>query len=270
MNRETLIQRIRSKRSVLCLGLDPSIDKIPLHLKSSRSLSSTIIKFCTEVVTACEPHIVAVKPNFAFFEALGPDGLVILHEVIQQIHPDLFIIGDGKRGDIGNTASAYAKGGFEGLGCHALTVNPYMGEDSIRPFLMFKDRWAVVLGLTSNPGASDIQLLDVGGKSLFWHVMSKVATFGSIENLMFVVGATRLSLLKEIRSEFPSHFFLVPGVGAQGGNLEEVLQAGLNHEAGLLINASRSILYAGEGEDFADKARNAAFELHNTMRIFLS
>lgn len=269
MNRLALIEQIQAKQSVLCLGLDPDPQHLPAHLLRQYSLTEAVYEFCSSIVQACEPHIVAVKPNFAFFEALEVDGLGLLKRILAQINPNLFIIGDGKRGDIGNTSLAYASAGFLGMGCHGLTVNPYMGEDSITPFLNFPNRWAIVLGLTSNQGASDFQLLEVGGTPLYMQVMRKVASWATPENLMFVVGATRPELLKTIRNEFPDHFFLVPGVGAQGGNLKEVLEAGLTKDFGLLINASRSILFAGNDSNYLIKAKDAAMELHQSMRNFL-
>lgn len=269
MDRQALIAQISKKQSVLCLGLDPSADKLPVHLLEQYTVEEAIEKFCLDIVQECAPYIIAVKPNFAFFEALGPHGLMVLQKIISRIPSDIFVIGDGKRGDIGNTANAYAVAGYDQLGCHALTINPYMGEDSVLPFLQHEKKWAVVLGLTSNSGASDFQLLDVQGKPLYRLVMSKVATWGSINNLMFVVGATRPELLKEIRMHFPEHFFLVPGVGAQGGNLEEVLDAGLTKDACLLVNVSRALLYAGSGTDFAQKSLIEAQKLHQTMRNFL-
>lgn len=269
MDRQSLIKQIRAKQSILCLGLDPIIDKLPHHLRQKATVDEAIIEYCVSIVNACSPHLVAVKPNFAFFEALGPHGLSLLQRIIDQIPKDLFVIGDGKRGDIGNTASAYAIAGFDTLGCDALTVNPYMGEDSVVPFLNYPEKWTVVLGLTSNPGAADFQMLTINGKPLYEHVMAKVAQWGTIHNLMFVVGATRPNLLKEIRNTFPDHFFLVPGVGAQGGDLVEVMEAGLNGDAGLLVNVSRSILYASSDADYAEKAQSKASELHQTMRNFL-
>ncbi len=269
MNRSALLHQIKRKQSVLCLGLDPSLDKIPTHLLHKNSIEEAVYEFCMSIVLECQPHIVAVKPNFAFFESIGSRGIELLQKIIAHLPDDLFIIGDGKRGDIGNTSSAYAKAGFDILGCHALTINPFMGEDSVVPFLQHPDKWGVVLGLTSNHGANDFQMLEVEGRPLYLHVMTKVASWGTPENLMFVVGATRPALLKTIRTLFPDHFFLVPGIGAQGGDLEEVMQAGLNKDAGLLINASRAILYAGSDSDYAKKSKIEAQNLHQIMRNFL-
>jgi orotidine-5'-phosphate decarboxylase len=269
MNREDLIKRIKEKRSCLCVGLDPDIDKLPRHLLEEED---PIYEFNKSIIDATAEYCVAFKPNTAFYEAYGLSGMNSLEKTIKYIHanyPDHFLIADAKRGDIGNTSTMYAKAFFNRLCCHAITVAPYMGEDSVKPFLQFENKWAIVLGLTSNEGSKDVQQLSVNGSPLYLQVMKRVAEWGTASNLMFVVGATKAQMLKEIREALPEHFFLVPGVGAQGGSLEDVLKNGLNKDIGLLINLSRQIIFAGNDSDFAEKAAGQAKLISEQMKQFI-
>lgn len=267
MTRQELIHEIRRKQSFLCIGLDPELEKIPEHL---RSLEDPLFEFNKRIIDATSDIAVAYKPNTAFYEALGAKGWESLEKTIRYIPKNCFIIADAKRGDIGNTATAYATAFFESLPCDAVTVAPYMGQDSVQPFLAFPGKWAIVLGLTSNEGAHDFQYLsDVSGKTLFAQVMAKVATWGTTENLMFVVGATQSEQLLKIRSIIPDHFLLVPGIGAQGGSLDQVVNAGMTKSCGLLVNASRSIIYAGKGLDFEAAAKKEALKLQSEMALHL-
>ena len=247
MNRSQLIQTIRAKKSFLCVGLDSDIKKLPAHLlpkKRSQFL------FNKAIIDATREHCVAYKINTAFYESEGVKGWRAMEETIEYIGVSHFIIADAKRGDIGNTSKQYAKAFFETLNCDAITVAPYMGEDSIRPFLEYTDKFTIVLALTSNAGASDFELPN----DLYKRVMQKTMEWGSVDNLMFVVGATRAEKLKELRTFAPHHFFLVPGVGAQGGNLSEVIKYGSNSDGGLLINSSREIIFADSTKKFAQTA----------------
>ncbi len=258
MNRGALIAQIRAKRSYLCVGLDPDPSKLPTGVDTEAFLSA--------IIGATAPYAVAYKPNLAFFEAMGAEGWAMLKRLIAEIPKGFLVIADAKRGDIGNTARMYARAMFDDLGAHAVTLSPYMGRDAIEPFLGIKDRWAVVLGLTSNPGAEDFETqLLADGKPLYQRVVEQVASWGSMEDTMFVVGATRPDQLAEIRALVPHHFFLVPGVGAQGGSLQEVSNAGLTEDCGLLVNSSRGILYASSGSDFAQAAGRAAKALQLEM-----
>lgn len=267
MTRDELVNQIRKKQSFLCVGLDPVLEKIPHHL---RAFEDPLFEFNKRIIDATAPYAVAFKPNTAFYEALGVKGWETLERTINYIPKDCFIIADAKRGDIGNTSTAYARAFFEHLSCDAVTVAPYMGRDSVEPFLQFKGKWAIVLGLTSNEGSQDFQMLRHADQlPLYAQVIEKVASWGTPENLMFVVGATRAEQLKEIRSLVPKHFLLVPGVGAQGGSLEQVVDAGMNPDVGLLINASRSIIYASSGEDFDLAAKKEALKLQSEMGLYL-
>ncbi len=267
MTREKLVEIIRKKRSMLCVGLDTEVDLIPEHFRDE---SHPIRAFNEAIVQVTHDLAVAYKLNLAFYEALGDQGWLDLEATIAYIRSkgEHFIIADAKRGDIGNTARKYAEAFFERLDVDAVTLSPYMGRDSISPFLGRRGKWAVVLGITSNPGAGDLQLLPVranGDRRLYEVVMERVAQWGSPSELMFVVGATRVAILAEVRALVPDHFFLVPGIGAQGGDLADVLHAGMNASGGLLINSSRGILYAGKGEDAIPAARRAALELRREM-----
>lgn len=261
MERSKLIELIRQRKSCLCVGLDTDPSKLPAGV--------SILDFNKAIIDATRPYCVAYKPNIAFYECLGLEGWSILEETVRYIGNEHFTIADAKRGDIGNTSSYYAKTFFETYGFDSVTVAPYMGKDSVEPFLQHKNKWAIVLALTSNPGSLDFQTLMTEGKAVYEHVLSRVASWGSAENTMFVVGATRTDMLREIRAIVPDHFLLVPGVGAQGGSLEEVMQLGMNKDCGLLINASRSILYASKGADFAAAAANEAKSMQQQMAAFL-
>lgn len=271
MTRAELINEIKRKKSYLCVGLDTDPEKIPAHL---RSYDDAVFRFNREIVEATSEHCVAYKLNTAFYESQGKSGWDAMDKTLSIIPSTHLTIADAKRGDIGNTSAQYAKTFFEVLPFDAITVAPYMGEDSLRPFLEYKDKWTIVLGLTSNPGSNDFQQLNLtdqsGGGKLYQQVMKKIATWGSIDHLMFVVGATSPEGLWEIRTAFPEHFFLVPGVGAQGGSLEAVSAAGLNSDAGLLVNVSRAIQYASSDLDFALRAGEAAAAYHATMSKLLA
>lgn len=271
MTRAELIKEIKRKQSYLCVGLDTDPEKIPAHL---RSYDDAVFRFNREIVEATSEHCVAYKLNTAFYESQGKSGWDAMDKTLSIIPSTHLTIADAKRGDIGNTSAQYAKTFFEVLPFDAITVVPYMGEDSLRPFLEYKDKWTIVLGLTSNPGSNDFQQLNLtdqsGGGKLYQQVMKKIATWGSIDHLMFVVGATSPEGLREIRTAFPEHFFLVPGVGAQGGSLEAVSAAGLNSDAGLLVNVSRAIQYASSDLDFALRAGEAAAAYHATMSKLLA
>lgn len=266
MNRVELISTIRNKKSFLCVGLDPDINRIPKHLLDSED---PIFSFNKEIIDATRDYAVAYKPNSAFFESHGANGWKAFEKTVEYIGKDHFIIADAKRGDIGNTAKKYADAFFTNMNCDAITVAPYMGIDSVTPFLEYENKWAILLALTSNPGAEDFQLQRIQGEniSLYEKVLLQSKKWGSENNLMFVVGATRPDYLKTIREHVPDHFLLIPGVGAQGGDLNEVVKYGMNKDVGILINSSRSIIYAGSGNDFAEKAGVAARELANNMAM---
>jgi orotidine-5'-phosphate decarboxylase len=267
MTKQELIEQIRNKQSFLCVGLDTDLDKIPAHFLS---LEDPIFEFNKAIIDATAPYCVAYKPNIAFYECYGPKGWESLRKTIEYIPKDCFIIADAKRGDIGNTSTYYAKTFFEYLNCDAVTVAPYMGEDSVTPFQTFSNKWVILLALTSNKGALDFQMIkDENGDELFKTVLRKSAQWGSDENLMYVVGATRAEGIGEVRKIVPNHFFLVPGVGAQGGSLEDVVSYGWNNDCGLLVNASRSILYASNESDFAEKATEEARSLQQQMAELL-
>jgi len=268
MNRTQLTDQIKLKNSYLCVGLDTDITKLPAAV---RHADDPIFEFNRRIIDATYRFCVAYKPNLAFYEALGPRGWESLQKTIDYIPKDIFTIADAKRGDIGNTSTLYAKAFFEQMKVDAVTVAPYMGEDSVKPFLQFRDKWVIVLAHTSNPGSSDFQLMknEATGMPLFEEVIRKVSTWGTPENLMFVVGATHPDKMKNIRSLAPRHFFLVPGVGAQGGDLEEISRAGLNADAGLLVNSSRNILYASSGDDFAEAAARECTRMQGEMKHLL-
>ncbi|MCA6435313.1 MAG: orotidine-5'-phosphate decarboxylase [Bacteroidetes bacterium] len=269
MTREQLIKQIRDKKSFLCVGLDPDVSKIPQHIIEDDE--DTIYLFNRLIIDATAPYCVAFKPNTAFYEAYGLSGMESLEKTIKYIklnYPDHFLIADAKRGDIGNTSTMYAKAFFNRLNADAITIAPYMGSDSVKPFLAFENKWAIVLGLTSNEGSADFQQLKLNDKELYLKVIETCASWGTANNMMFVIGATKASMLGEIRKLIPNHFLLVPGVGAQGGSLEEVTKYGLNKDIGLLINASRSIIYAGNGENFDVLAGLEAKKLNDQMKTY--
>jgi orotidine-5'-phosphate decarboxylase len=268
MTRHQLNESITQKKSMLCVGLDSDLTLIPAHL---RERPNGLVEFNKQIIDATLEHCVAYKVNTAFYEALGARGWDALEETSEYIPESHFKIADAKRADIGNTSAQYARAFFERMQFDAVTVSPYMGEDSLRPFLDYPNKWTIVLGLTSNTGANDFELQEMmDGKRLFERVLDTVSKWGSPDNLMFVTGATRPEQLSEIRKIVPEHFLLVPGVGAQGGDLEAVLKHGANETGGLLINASRSIIYAGSEADFAEKAAAEAQQLSNAMRPFFS
>jgi len=270
MNTRELFHRILERKSFLCVGLDPDADRMPVALNGS---SDVLFDFCSAIIDATRDLCVAYKPNLAFFEQYGAEGWSSLHRIIEYIGKDHLVIADAKRGDIGNTASMYARAFFETLGADAVTVAPYMGKDSVEPFLKFPGKWAVVLALTSNKGSQDFQFLQVMDgevqRPLFEKVLKETASWGTTDQLMFVVGATHPDLFKAVRQIVPDHFLLVPGVGAQGGDLEAVCAAGMNGHCGLLVNSSRQILYASSGADFAIKARIEAEKVRDQMAALL-
>lgn len=267
MTREELVAQIKKKQSFLCVGLDTDIHKIPKHLLETEN---PILEFNKRIIDATKDYCVAYKPNIAFYESMGAEGWEILRETLNYIPKDIFTIADAKRGDIGNTARMYAKTFFETYDFDSVTIAPYMGKDSVSPFLESQGKWGIVLGLTSNQGAFDFQFsaLEEGGM-LYEKVLKTTAEWGSRENLMFVVGATKAESLKGIRKIIPDHFLLVPGVGAQGGSLSEVCRYGMNSDVGLLINSSRGILYASNGEDFAEASALAAQTIQSEMKTLL-
>lgn len=267
MTRASIVEQIKLKKSFLCVGLDPDLSKLPPHLLSA---ADPIFEFNKAIIDATKDYCVAFKPNTAFYECHGVKGWQSLQKTIDYIPKDCLIIADAKRSDIGNTSSFYAKTFFEELGADAVTVAPYMGEDSVSPFLEFKNKWVVVLALTSNKGALDFQFLsDAKGEELYKKVLKKTASWGTPENTMFVVGATRAEGIGEVRKIVPEYFFLVPGVGAQGGSLEDVAHYGWNDDCGLLVNSSRGILYASNGTDFAQKAGEEAQKIQSQMEVIL-
>ncbi|RMG83061.1 MAG: orotidine-5'-phosphate decarboxylase [Bacteroidetes bacterium] len=268
MTKQELVRQIIRKKSFLCVGLDTDIQKIPSHLLQ---YEDPVFEFNKQIIDATRDLCVAYKPNLAFYEALGAKGWESLEKTIRYIPEDIFIIADAKRGDIGNTSELYARAFFEKLNCDALTVAPYMGSDSVLPFLNHKNKWVILLILTSNKGALDFQFLplEISKKKLFQKVVEKALEWGNDENMMFVVGATRGEIIQEVRKMAPNHFFLVPGVGAQGGSLQEVCKYGMSREVGLLINSSRSIIYAGNDENFVKKARQSAKALQQQMEQIL-
>jgi orotidine-5'-phosphate decarboxylase len=270
MNRAKIIEQIKTKKTFLCVGLDPDVDKIPSHLLDEED---PIFEFNRQIIEATAPYCMSFKPNTAFYEAYGLSGMASLERTIKYIKTDFpnhFLIADAKRGDIGNTSTMYAKAFFKRLNADAITVAPYMGSDSVKPFLGFENKWAIVLGLTSNEGSADFQQMEVSGGALFLNVIKTCASWGTSSNMMFVVGATKAKMLQDIRTIVPDHFLLVPGVGAQGGSFEEVCKYGLNKDIGLIVNMSRQIIYAGNGKDFAAKAADEAAKISKQMAAFVS
>ena len=269
MNKSQLLEQIKQKQSFLCVGLDTDVNKIPQELLA---MEDPVFEFNKQIINKTAQYAVAYKPNTAFYEVYGTKGWMSLERTIQYIHnnfPEIFVIADAKRGDIGNTSANYAKAFFNTLKADALTVAPYMGKDSVEPFLNFEDKWVVLLALTSNAGSKDFQYLSVGDKMLHQQVLQTATTWADSEKMMFVVGATHPEELGEIRKMLPDYFFLVPGVGAQGGDLQAVAKNGLNNECGLLVNSSRGIIYASNGSDFAIRAGEKAKELQEQMAVLL-
>jgi len=296
MTRLQLVTAIRSMGSYLCVGLDTDPDKIPRHLQDQydRKGADAVFEFNRQIIDATKDHCVAYKINTAFYEAGGVKGWEAMERTVNYIPSTHFRIADAKRGDIGNTSAQYARAFFETMPFDAITVAPYMGWDSVRPFLQYKDKWTIVLGLTSNPGADDFELqklvevgegegVKMGAKELrmsfktMWaaeeylyeRVLTTAADWGTPENLMFVIGATQAEAFERARRLTPDHFYLVPGVGAQGGSLEEISKKAMNKDVGLLVNASRAVIYASAGEDFAEAARRAAAGYHQEMKLYL-
>jgi orotidine-5'-phosphate decarboxylase len=274
MHRNTLTQQIKQKNSYLCVGLDTDITKIPKHLLQNKS---AIVDFNKAIIDATKDYCVSYKINTAFYEVLGSKGWDAMEETVNYIPTTHLKIADAKRGDIGHTSSQYAKAFFETLQFDAITVAPYMGEDSIRPFLEYEDKWTIVLGLTSNKGAADFEMLKIQNGNdehlrseyLYEHVLKTISQWGTKDNLMFVVGATQATELTNIRSIIPDNFLLVPGVGFQGGSLAETSKYGMNKNCGLLVNASRAIIYAGSGENFAEEAKAIAQQYQTEMKTYL-
>ena len=269
MNTAALKAEILKKKSFLCVGLDIDLEKVPAQFQNR---PTALVDFSKAIIDATAPYAVAYKPNIAFFETYGVEGMAALKEVIDylnQNHPEVFTIADAKRGDIGNTSTRYAKAYFETLGFDSITVAPYMGKDSVEPFLAFKDKHTILLALTSNPGSADFQRISSDGTALFEKVLATSKTWEGSEQLMYVVGATQADALQKIRGIIPDAFLLVPGVGAQGGSLEEVARYGLNENVGLLVNSSRGIIYASQGDDYAEAAATAAKNLQEQMALLL-
>jgi orotidine-5'-phosphate decarboxylase len=269
MTRQELIKQIQTKKTFLCVGLDPDVDKLPKHLLEEED---PIYEFNRQIIDATAAFCVAFKPNTAFYEAYGISGLTSLEKTIKYIkqeYPQHFLIADAKRGDIGNTSSMYAKAFFKRLHADAITVAPYMGSDSVKPFLEFDGKWAIVLALTSNEGAKDFQLDEGKTEPLYHHVLRTSSQWGTPDNMMYVVGATKANMFDDVRRIVPNHFLLVPGVGAQGGSLAEVCKHGIiKNDIGLLINSSRGIIFASNGEDFAEAAAREAKKIADEMKAY--
>jgi len=269
MTTQQLVEQIKAKKSFLCIGLDVDLNKIPQHLLATED---PIFEFNKAIIDATHHLCVSYKPNTAFYEAYGLKGWKSLEKTIQYLntnYPEIYTIADAKRGDIGNTSTMYAKAFLEDLAFDSVTVAPYMGKDSVEPFLAFKDKHTIMLALTSNKGAFDFQTLETNGQELYKQVLETSKSWENSENLMYVVGATKAEYFKEIRKIVPNSFLLVPGVGAQGGNLQDVCKYGMSENIGLLINSSRGIIYAGNDEDFAQAAANKALELQQQMKDIL-
>jgi orotidine-5'-phosphate decarboxylase len=270
MTAEQLYGQIVSKKSFLCIGLDPEMSRLPAHIAG---LHFPLYEFGTRIIDATHDLAVAYKPNVAFFECFGSSGwrqLEMIVEYIRKTCPEVMIIADGKRGDIGNSSRKYAEAFYNNLDCDALTVAPYMGADSVKPFLEHPGKWVILLALTSNQGADDFQLLRTGMvERLFETVLKKSLRWGNSSNMMYVVGATQASLLLKVREIVPDHFLLIPGVGAQGGDLDEVVKYGFNKRCGLIVNSSRAIIHADATQGFAEAARNKALEMQRHMQHIL-
>ncbi len=277
MNRKELVEQIFAKKSFLCVGLDTDINKLPECIKNSEEIQGAeaemMFVFNKAIIDATAPYCVAYKPNLAFYESRGIDGMIAFENTIKYLkahYPHHFIIADAKRGDIGNTSKMYAQTFFEEYDLDSVTVAPYMGEDSVKPFLEYENKWVILLALTSNKGSHDFQLTeDKDGERLFEKVLKKSQEWGNDENMMYVVGATQGQMFEDIRKVAPNHFLLVPGVGAQGGSLQEVCKYGIIKDCGLLVNSSRGIIYAGHGDDFAEVAGQKAKELQEQMAVEL-
>jgi orotidine-5'-phosphate decarboxylase len=266
MNRQELITSIKEKKTFLCIGLDTDISKIPASLLH---YDDPVFEFNKAIIDATKDLCVSYKINTAFYEARGVKGWESMQNTLNYIPDDIFTIADAKRGDIGNTSTQYAKAFFECMNFDSITVAPYMGKDSVSPFLEFKNRWAIVLALTSNEGAFDFQYLIDHEQEIFKHVIMKVCEWGNAENLMFVVGATKTEQLQAIRQIIPHHFLLIPGVGTQGGNLDDVCKYAMNNDVGILVNVSRQVIYAATDETFAERAKEEALKLQQQMEIYL-
>jgi len=266
MNKQELINQIKQKKSFLCIGLDTDIEKIPQHLLN---VEDPIFEFNKQIIDATKDLCVAYKPNVAFYESMGAKGWESLQKTIDYIPNDIFTIADAKRGDIGNTSKMYANAFFNTMNFDSITVAPYMGEDSVTPFLEFKNKWVILLALTSNKGADDFQFFTNGEEKLFEKVLKQSKKWGDDQSLMYVVGATRPQMFAEIRTIVPNSFLLVPGVGAQGGSLAEVCKYGMNKDCGLLVNSSRGIIYADNDGNFAEAARKSALQIQKEMAILL-
>ena len=266
---KTLVEQIKQKQSFLCVGLDTDLTKIPKHLLNDED---PIFAFNKSIVDATAPYSIAFKPNIAFYECYGLKGWKSLEKTVSYIktnYPEIFLIADAKRGDIGNTSAMYAKAFLENLPFDSITVAPYMGEDSVIPFLSIKDKWVILLALTSNKGAFDFQFMNENGEKLFEKVLRTSQNWGNKDNMMYVVGATKAEMLENIRAIAPDHFLLVPGIGAQGGNLEDVAKYGMNKDCGLIVNSSRDIIYNDSSEAFATAAANRAGTIQLQMKELL-
>lgn len=266
MDRSQLVDNIFRKKSVLCVGLDTDLGKIPKHLLTEEDPA---FAFNKAIIDATKDYAVAYKINTAFYEAQGIKGWQTMERTLNYIPKDIFTIADAKRGDIGNTSEQYARTFFHTYPYDSVTIAPYMGEDSVKPFLQFEGKWSIVLGLTSNAGSADFQLQQCGDELLYQKVLKTVASWGNPGNLMFVIGATRKEQLQEVRALLPEHFFLVPGVGAQGGDVDTVCRNAFNKDAGVLINVSRGVIYAGSGDSFAELANKEAHKYQQEMAVFL-
>src|SRR5579871_156620 len=267
MTRTELVHQIQQKKSYLCVGLDTDITKIPKHLRSS---PEPVFEFNKQIIDATKDLCVSYKINTAFYEALGLKGWEAMQKTVEYIPSTHFKIADAKRGDIGNTSMQYAKAFFEAMNFDAITVAPYMGEDSVKPFLEYKNKWAIVLGLTSNAGAKDFELQKSGDELLYEKVLSTISRWGTPENTMFVIGATQSSQFEKIRQLSPDHFYLVPGVGAQGGSLKEISEKAMTKDGGILVNVSRDIIYSSDKEDFIERAAIKALQYHQEMMIYVT
>lgn len=270
MTRAEIIKEIKAKKTFLCVGLDPDVEKLPKHLLEE---DDPIFEFNRQVIDATAEYCVSFKPNTAFYEAYGISGYTSLERTIKYIrqnYPHHFLIADAKRGDIGNTSAMYAKAFFKRLHADAITIAPYMGSDSVKPFLEFNGKWAIVLALTSNEGSKDFQMTDAKDGLWYEQVLKTSSTWGTAENMMYVIGATKATMLEDVRKIIPNHFLLVPGVGTQGGSLAEVCKFGMiKNDVGLLVNSSRAIIYASNGEDFAEAAGKEAKKMADEMKAYL-
>jgi orotidine-5'-phosphate decarboxylase len=266
MTKKDIFEQIKRKQSYLCVGLDTDINRIPSVL---RNFEDPVFEFNKKIIDATVDLCISYKLNLAFYESLGPAGLISLQKTIEYIPEDIFLIADAKRGDIGNTSEMYAKEFFDYYNFDAVTLNPYMGKDSVDPYLSFQNKWAILLALTSNSGSQDFQMLKTETGNLYETVLAKSKNWGTTNQIMYVVGATKSSFLQTVRKIVPEHFLLIPGVGAQGGNLGEVTRHGINDSIGLLVNVSRSIIYASDTVDFDNAARKKAFEIKSEMEILL-